>query len=145
MWKDVMYAVRSLAKSRTFTIVSILTLALGIGATTAIFSVIDAVLLHPLPYPDSEKIVQLERVFPGGLAGTSTSIPKFVVWREQVQAFQDVAAYDFGGPGVNLTLGDHPEQLRPSTFQKDTLEFLAHRWLSGEPLVQKKTSLRGRT
>lgn len=111
MWQDLRYAVRTLLKSRGFTIVAVLTLALGIGATTAVFSVIDAALLKPLPYPEADRIVQLKRTFPGGV-GTSISIPKFVVWREQTQVFEDVAAYDFGGPGVNLTSGDRPEQLK---------------------------------
>jgi len=69
------------------------------------------VLLQPLAYPEPDRLVQLELSSPQG-NGNITSIPKFIIWREQTQVFQDVAAYDLGGPGVNLTGGDRPEQLK---------------------------------
>src|SRR5205823_14549767 len=109
--QDVIYAMRMLRRSPGFTIAAIAALAVGIGANTAIFSVINTVLLQPLAYPEPDRLVQLELSSPQG-NGNVTSIPKFNVWREQTQAFQDVAAYDFGGPGVNLTGGDRPEQLK---------------------------------
>ncbi|MCU1314806.1 MAG: hypothetical protein JWN63_128, partial [Candidatus Acidoferrum typicum] len=62
-------------------------------------------------YPEPDRLVQLELSSPQG-NGNITSIPKFIIWREQTQVFQDVAAYDLGGPGVNLTGGDRPEQLK---------------------------------
>ncbi len=102
---------RTLAKNPGFTIVAILTLALGIGANTAIFSVINAVLLQPLSYPNPDRLVELELSSPQG-NGDITSIPKFNVWREQTQVFDSVAAYDFGGPGINLTGSDRPEQIK---------------------------------
>jgi putative ABC transport system permease protein len=102
---------RNLAKSPGFTTVAILTLALGIGANAAIFSVINAVLLQPLSYPNPDRLVELELSSPQG-NGDITSIPKFNVWREQTQVFDSVAAYDFGGPGINLTGSDRPEQIK---------------------------------
>jgi putative ABC transport system permease protein len=102
---------RTLAKSPGFTTVAILTLALGIGANAAIFSVINAVLLQPLSYPNPDRLVELELSSPQG-NGDITSIPKFNVWREQTQVFDSVAAYDFGGPGINLTGSDRPEQIK---------------------------------
>jgi putative ABC transport system permease protein len=90
---------------------TILALALGIGANTAIFTVVNKVLLEPLAYPQPDRLVELELSGPQGNTNI-TSIPKFNVWREQTQAFDAVAAYDGGGPGVNLTGGDQPEQLR---------------------------------
>jgi putative ABC transport system permease protein len=107
MWNligDVRHSFRALIKSPGFTIVAILALALGIGANTAIFSVIDRVLLRPLPYPDSERIMRLQRHFPNG-DGPSVSIPKFMAWRKS-KAFQSMAAYDFGSVGLNLGAGD---------------------------------------
>src|SRR5215469_5318629 len=103
---DVRHSFRVLIKSPGFTIVAVLALALGIGANTAIFSVIDRVLLNPLPYPDSERIMRVQRQFPNG-NGASVSIPKFVAWR-QSQAFQSMAAYDFGNVSMNLGTGDRP-------------------------------------
>ena len=107
MWNpvaDVRHSFRRLIKSPGFTVVAVLTLALGIGANTAIFSVIDRVLLRPLPFPDSERIMRLQRHFPNG-DGPSVSIPKFMAWRKS-RAFQSMTAYDFGSVGMNLGAGD---------------------------------------
>jgi putative ABC transport system permease protein len=109
--QNVHQGLRTLAKSPGFTGVAILTLALGIGANAAIFSVVNAVLLQPLSYPNPDRLVELELSSPDG-DGDITSIPKFNVWRQQTQVFDSVAAYDFGGPGINLTGGDRPEQLK---------------------------------
>jgi len=109
--QDIRFASRTLRRSPGFMTTGMLALALGIGANTAIFTVVNTVLLQPLAYPEPDRLVQLELSSPQG-NGNVTSIPKFNVWREQTQAFQDVAAYDFGGPGVNLTGGDRPEQLK---------------------------------
>ena len=111
MFNDFRYGIRLLLKNPGFTAVAVLTLALGIGANTAIFTVVNTVLLQPLAYPEPDCLVQLELSSPQG-NGNITSIPKFIIWREQTQVFQDVAAYDLGGPGVNLTGGDRPEQLK---------------------------------
>jgi putative ABC transport system permease protein len=110
LWQDLKFALRTLVKSPGFTVVAVLTLALGIGANTAIFTVVNAVLLNPLPYPDPNRIVKLIRTFPQGI-GNSISIPEFIVWREQTQVFHAVTAYETGSAGVNLTQGDQPERL----------------------------------
>jgi putative ABC transport system permease protein len=103
---DVRHSFRVLIKSPGFTIVAVLALALGIGANTAIFSVIDRVLLAPLPFRDSERIMRIQRRFPNG-TGPSVSIPKFMAWRKS-QAFQSMAAYDFGTVSLNLGASDRP-------------------------------------
>ena len=108
---DLKHAVRVLWRSPAFAATAIAALALGIGANTAIFSVVDTVLLQPLSYPQPDRLVALMRHFPDG-DGNSVSIPKFMVWREQTQVFQAVAAYDFAGPGINLTGGDRPRQVK---------------------------------
>ncbi|HVO97273.1 MAG TPA: ABC transporter permease [Bryobacteraceae bacterium] len=103
---DLRHSVRVLVGSPGFTIVAVLALALGIGANTAIFSVIDRVLLRPLPFRDSERIMRVQRHFPQG-EGTSASIPKFMAWRK-CAAFQSLAAYDFISVSMNLGSGDRP-------------------------------------
>src|ERR1700722_16555267 len=108
---DLRHAARVLWRSPAFAATAIAALALGIGANTAIFSVVNAVLLQPLSYPQPDRLVALERHFPDG-DGSSVSIPKFTVWSEQTQVFQAVTAYDFAGPGMNITGGDRPEQIK---------------------------------
>jgi putative ABC transport system permease protein len=107
---DVRYAVRAVFKNPRFTLVAMAALALGIGANAAIFSVVDAVLLQPLPYPDASRLVRLCRDFQGQ-PQCATSIPKFMTW-SRAQAFDAIAAYDFAGPGLNLSGGDRPEQIK---------------------------------
>ncbi|HTF65416.1 MAG TPA: ABC transporter permease [Edaphobacter sp.] len=109
LFHDFKQSVRTLVKSPSFTIAAIAALALGIGVNTAIFSVVNAVLLKPLTYPDPDRIVQFLSTSPNG-NGPGASITKFHNWQQQTNVFQDVAAYDFGGPGFNLT-GTVPEQV----------------------------------
>ncbi|HVO69652.1 MAG TPA: ABC transporter permease, partial [Aggregatilineaceae bacterium] len=106
-WKDLKHALHLFIKSPGFTIAAVSALALGIGANTAIFTVVNTVLLKPLSYPDSDRIVECELTSPDGNAAIA-SIPKFMIWRQQTSVFKDVAAYDFAGPGFNIT-GDRPE------------------------------------
>jgi predicted permease len=102
--QDLRYGLRMLAKSPGFAAVAVLTLALGIGANTAMFTVINTVLLHPLPYPDSGRIVNISR---GG--GGSASIMMFTYWQQQNLIFEDLTAYDMAGTGLNWSGGDRPE------------------------------------
>ncbi len=108
---DVKLAFRTFRRSPGFTATAVAALALGIGANTAIFSVVDTVLLKPLPYPQADRIVVLMNTSPQG-SGPAASVPKYNVWRKQTQALEDVAAYDTGGPGLNLSGGDRPEQIK---------------------------------
>ncbi|MGH9640067.1 MAG: ABC transporter permease, partial [Bryobacteraceae bacterium] len=119
-------------KNRAVTIIAVLTLALGIGANTAIFSVIDPVLLKPLTYPNPGHIVQFMRTFANG-SGTAASVPEFNIWRQQTSVFQDVSAYDFGGMGINLTGGAFPEQVRASHVTRDYFR------LFGAPIERGQT------
>jgi predicted permease len=110
VWRDLRFAVRSLARTPGFTAISLLVIAVGIGVNTAVFSVIDAVLLKPLTYPDPQALVQLVNTTSEG-PYPDASIPNYNIWQQQSSIFQQVAAYDLGGAGMNLTGGDHPEQL----------------------------------
>jgi putative ABC transport system permease protein len=106
---DLRYAVRLMAKQWSFTLVAVMALALGIGANTAIFSVVDTVLLQPLPYPQPDRIMRLGRLFPQGV-GYSISIPKYMAWRRS-QAFEAMALHDFASLGMNLGSGNPPQQV----------------------------------
>ena len=91
--QDLRYGIRTLAKNPGFTIVAVLTLALGIGANTAIFSVVDAVLLRPLPYPQSERLFVVYQTLPQDPAqNTGVSYPNYLDWTQQNQAFDSIAA-----------------------------------------------------
>ena len=107
--QDLRYGARTLVKAPGFTIVAILTLAIGIGANAAIFSVVNAVLLKPVPFPDPDRLVMFMNTSPQG-SGSFASPAKFQHWREQTRVVQDVAA--FRNNIVNFTGGGIPEQLR---------------------------------
>jgi putative ABC transport system permease protein len=110
--QDLRFGLRMLRKNPGFTAVAVLTLALGIGANTAIFSVVSKVLIDPMPYPEANRIVMLRRTFPqGGNFYGTTSIPKYMVWRQQTQVFESTTLFDSGPSGVNITGGSHPEQV----------------------------------
>jgi putative ABC transport system permease protein len=105
--QDLRYGARMLWKKPGFTLVAVVTLALGIGANTAIFSVVNAVLLKPLPYPEPERIVRVGQQF--GDQVWAAGEPKFLFWREHSRSFDALAAYQYLGSGYNLTGGSEPE------------------------------------
>jgi putative ABC transport system permease protein len=107
--QDLRYSLRMLVASPAFTITAIAAIALGIGANTAIFTVVNAVLLKPLSYPEPDRMVQFMNTFPQGNSPVGSPV-NFNTWKAQTSVFQDVTAYDFGGPGFNLT-GAVPEQV----------------------------------
>jgi putative ABC transport system permease protein len=138
---DVKLTAYQLRKAPVFTMTVIATLALGIGANTAIFSVIDAVLLKPFGYPNPDRIVQFLLTFPQG-PRPGSSISNFRLWREQKHAFQDVSAYDFGGAGLNLT-GDVPEQVRGVHVSVDYFRLFGAPMLLGRTFSTEEASPSG--
>ncbi len=112
LWQDLRYGARMLLKHPSFTLVGIITLALGIGATTAIFSVVNAVLLRPLPYPKSEELMQLGRGFAGSEIVSDLSPQKFFFLRDHAQSFVALAATAEMGPNVTLTNEQQTEFVR---------------------------------
>ena len=107
LWQDLRYGIRMLLKKPGFTLIAFLTLALGIGANTAIFTVVNAVLLRPLPYPGSERLMEVGRAFPGSEFGSNVSEPKFVFLRDNNQSFEAVTATV--GMGSNTYLSDESQ------------------------------------
>src|SRR5918997_205349 len=109
--QDVRHAVRSLLRAPGFAIVTILTLALVIGANTAIFSIVNGVILRPLPYPKPEQLMYLTTRFPAFRFDQFwVSPPEYFEFREINQSFAAVGAFTTGE--VNLTAGDRPLRVR---------------------------------
>ena len=119
LWQDLRYAVRMLAKSLGFTAIAVLTLALGIGANAAIFSLVNAVLLRPLPYANPAQLVDVSEA-KAGVVGAGVSYPAFVELRDHSRAFTSVA----GLAGHALTLTGHGEPADVSTLAV-TAEFFS--------------------
>jgi putative ABC transport system permease protein len=109
--KDIAYATRILRRSPGFTMTAVLTLALGIGANTAIFSVVNATLLRPLPFPHPERIVAIQNQYKSiGLDSAAASVADYVDYRKQRHLFSEVAAVNTDD--FNLTGVDRPERLQ---------------------------------
>jgi predicted permease len=128
--QDFRYSVRMLWRNPAFAVAVIGALALGIGVNTAIFSVINTVLLKPLPYPDPDRLLVFVNTSPQG-SGPGASPTKFNVWRQQTGAFQDVAAYRF--QSVNLTGTNDPEQIAAGQVSADFFR------LFGAPVIAGRT------
>src|SRR6267378_3517276 len=118
---DLKFACRQLLKNPGFTSVAVLTLALGIGATTAIFSVVDAVLLRPLAYPDSGQLVWLSERGPDW-SGGSISYPNFTDWRNQQSVFERFGVYS--GNNFTLTGAGEPVRLAGALMSADVFAAL---------------------
>jgi len=110
LWQDLRYGLRVLRKSPGFTLVAVLSLALGMGANTAVFSVVHAVLLRALPYPEPDRLVRV------GLWGSleDVSIPEYDFWKEQSSVFASAAA-DRGVANRNLVYGGKVEAVAAQT------------------------------
>jgi putative ABC transport system permease protein len=107
---DIRYAWRMLLGNPGFSAIAIAALALGIGANTAIFTVVNSVLLQPLPYTEPDRIMQLGRLY-GKNTSDSNSIPKYMMWRNN-DVFESMTIYTLVGAGVNIAAGDRPEQAK---------------------------------
>jgi putative ABC transport system permease protein len=132
VFQDVRYGLRMLRKSPGFTAVALLTLALGIGANTAIFSVVYGVLLRPLPYQDPSRLIVLRETTPK-VGTVDVSYPNFLDWRAQSRAFSKMAAvssvaFNLAGPGSGL---DQPENINGAAVSSDFLSMLGVRPMLG--------------
>lgn len=120
LWRDVRYGLRLLWKSPGFTAVSLLALALGIGATTAIFSLLYSVLLAPLPYVDSDRVMMLWSMQKGERSGTSPS--DYLDWQKQNTVFESINGWT--GDSFTITTPDWTEQVQASKVTPDWFDIL---------------------
>jgi hypothetical protein len=123
LWQDVRFALRMLRKNPGFTAIAILTLALGIGANTAIFSVVNAVLIRPLPFAQPDRLV---RIFETNdklhLSQFASSVPNYVSWKEQAQSFEQMGIIGF--VSLNLTGTGDPEQFNATSISPSLMPLL---------------------
>jgi len=146
MVRDVRHGLRSLRRTPVFTAVALLTLALGIGANTAIFSIVNGVILRPLGYPRPEQLMQLTSRYPV-LPILAVSVPEYAEFRQMNRSFATVGAYAYvtGGPGsiggeVNLTAGDRPLRVRSVAVDAHLLETLGIQPARGRLFREQETS-----
>jgi putative ABC transport system permease protein len=111
IWHDLRYAFRTLRKSPAFTLSAVLALALGIGANTAVFSVVEGVLLRPLPYRDASRLVELWNTYPPALPHVPNSAGDFRDLQKRSYSFSEMGAYIDTPRGLNLTGEGEPERL----------------------------------
>jgi putative ABC transport system permease protein len=135
---DLVYAIRNLRKSPGYTAVTVLTLALGIGANTAIFSVVNGVLLKPLPYPQPDRLVFISSQFPAlGFDQFWVSAPEFVEFRDRNRSFEGVGAYRAGA--VNLGTEDQPRRVNSAIVTAELMPALGVGPIRGRPFTREDT------
>jgi predicted permease len=140
--QDLRLAVRSLLRAPAFAAVTILTLALGIGANTAIFSIVNGVILRPLGYPKPEQLMYLTTQFPAfGFDQFWVSPPEYFEFRELNQSFASVGAYTTGE--VNLTAGDRPLRVRSASVDDGLLTTLGIQPIAGRLFSKGEADLSG--
>jgi hypothetical protein len=134
--KDIRYGVRSLLARPGFTALAVFTLALGIGACTAIFSVVDGVLLRSLPYPDAERIVQLREVNAGG-AQMAFAEPNYLDVRARSRTLEAVAQY--GGDLTTVTGGSEPVRALTCAVSGDFFHVLGTKPVVGRTFLPEES------
>jgi putative ABC transport system permease protein len=138
--QDLRLAIRGLLRAPAFAAVTILTLALGIGANTAIFSIVNGVILRPLPYPKPEQLMYLTTQFPAmGFLQFWVSPPEYFEFRELTQSFAAVGAFSTGE--VNLTAGDRPLRARSASVDDALLTALGIQPIAGRLFAKGEADL----
>ena len=136
LWQDLRYAVRAFARQPGFALAAILTLALGIGANSALFSVVHAVLLESLPFKDADRLYRLRMVYPDGAAYTTLSAPDFMSVRERNRVFDQVEAYTTGA--VTMLGGGDPREVRVSSVSDGLFRLLGMPLAAGREFAREE-------
>jgi putative ABC transport system permease protein len=139
--RDLKQSLRMFAQSPAFTLAAVAALTLGIGANTAIFSVVNAVLLKPVAIHDPDRVVVFMNVSPNG-GGPAASPAKFAHYRQQTEVVQDVSAINTGGV-MNYTGGNFPEQLRSGRVSADFFKLTVPRFVQGRGFTAEEDSPNG--
>jgi predicted permease len=135
--QDLKYGARLLRRAPGFAFIAVLTIALGIGANSAIFSVINAVVLKPLPYPAPGQLMFITSQFPTlGFEKFWVSPPEYFEYREQARAFADIAAYNMGA--VNFSEGDQPERVNTAFVTANMFKVLGVSPTRGRPFTAEE-------
>ncbi len=133
--KDIRYGIRTLGKNPGFTAVAVLTLALGIGANTAIFSVVENVLLRPLPYPQPGNLVQIWNTYPPQAPRAGLSPGDYADWRQQNASFSEMGGYAYISQGFNLTGEAEPQRVLVSYASAGLFPLLGIKLAAGHYFV----------
>jgi putative ABC transport system permease protein len=136
--QDIRYGIRTLAKNAGFTVVAVLTLALGIGANTAIFSVIENVLLRPLPYPQPERLVEIWNTYPPQVPRAGLSPGDYADWRQQAKSFSEMGGYADVSHGFNLTGEGEPQRVLVGYASSSLFPMLGARVVAGRSFVPEE-------
>jgi putative ABC transport system permease protein len=137
-WHDLRYGVRVLLKSPSFSVVAVLALALGIGANSAIFSVVNALLIRPLPYGDSAHLVKVNNFESRSNSDSAVSPPGFVDYRDQSHAFESVSATYLGNTAMNFSADGEPERLTGGRVSANFFTTLNVQPLLGRVFVEEE-------
>jgi predicted permease len=136
LFRDLQFTLRRLGRTPLFTLATVVTLALGIGANTAIFSVIDGVLLKPLPYAEPERLVAVWQTAPGvNIKDLNASVADYFTYREESRTFADVGMW--AGRSVTVTEGGEPERVDGVSMTFRMLPLLGVRPLAGRDFTEK--------
>jgi len=139
LFQDLRYTVRTFRSNPLFVLTALLSLAIGIGANTAIFTVVNTVLLHPLPYPDSDRIVTITRK-----GGGNNSVPMFSYWERNNPGFEDLSAFQTGASAsraaINLSGGDQPELVQPIRASRNYFRLFGARPILGRTFTAQEDS-----
>jgi predicted permease len=136
--QDVRYGIRTLLKSPGFTVVAVLTLALGIGANTAIFSVVQSVLLRPLPYPQPDLLVEISNNYLPAFAHLGLSPGDYADWRRQATTVSEMGAYSSIPQGFNLLGDGDPERVQGSYASASFFPMLGIKPMAGRSFVPEE-------
>jgi len=141
--QDIRYGVRNLGRTPGFTAVAVLTLALGIGANTAIFSVVENVLLKPLPYPHPENLVEIWNTYPPQIPKAGISPGDYADWHERATGFSEMGAYGNTTKGFNLTGDGESQRVLVGYASSDLFPMLGARVVVGRSFVPEENRTGG--